>query len=179
MGQRYQHYKGGIYEVRGEALLESDRKTVLVIYTAPDGQWMARDRQEFHQLIEVNGQRVKRFTLIDGSNEECAEKGPVLMNKIPLKAIVDLQLLGCLFVMFWAFGGAILVGHGNMKLATLAWQVGTMVGLLALSQAMIHFYGHTLFQAANPSRSYQTKTQQQSAIHDARKDCKTCNGHNK
>ena len=72
---RFEHYKGGIYELQSEALLESDRKTVLAIYKAPDGKMVARDQQEFYEVVERDGVAVPRFKLVTEQQHQGARYG--------------------------------------------------------------------------------------------------------
>ena len=68
-GSKWQHYKGGIYTWICSAFLESDRKTVVIIYMAEDGSIWSRPLKEFAERVEVptpNGfGYVKRFTEIE------------------------------------------------------------------------------------------------------------------
>jgi hypothetical protein len=57
---RYQHYKGGLYDVIGEARLESDL-TPMTVYRAADGSLWVRPSAVFHELIEIDGRLVARF----------------------------------------------------------------------------------------------------------------------
>lgn len=61
---RYRHYKGGLYEFVGDAILESDL-TPMVVYRAADGRLWIRPRTAFHELVEVGGKQVPRFEKID------------------------------------------------------------------------------------------------------------------
>ncbi|MYM25187.1 DUF1653 domain-containing protein [Duganella sp. FT135W] len=61
---RYQHYKGGIYELVCEATLESDLSTMIVYRTANGTIW-CRPREVFFEMIEVDGKQVQRFKPID------------------------------------------------------------------------------------------------------------------
>lgn len=61
---RYRHYKGGIYEFVGDALLESDL-TPMVVYRAQNGSLWIRPQEVFHELVEVDGKRVPRFEKIE------------------------------------------------------------------------------------------------------------------
>ncbi|RZT09085.1 Protein of unknown function [Duganella sp. CF402] len=64
---RYQHYKGGIYELVCEATLESDLST-MIVYRAANGSIWCRPREVFFEMIEVDGQQVQRFKPIDAVN---------------------------------------------------------------------------------------------------------------
>ncbi len=61
---RYQHYKGGLYELVCEATLESDLST-MIVYRAANGTIWCRPREVFFEWIEVDGKRVQRFTPLD------------------------------------------------------------------------------------------------------------------
>ena len=61
---RYQHYKGGIYELVCEATLESDLST-MIVYRAANGSIWCRPRAVFFEMIEVDGRQVQRFRPID------------------------------------------------------------------------------------------------------------------
>ncbi len=61
---RYQHYKGGIYELVCEATLESDLSP-MIVYRAADGSIWCRPRAVFFELIEVEGKQVQRFRPLD------------------------------------------------------------------------------------------------------------------
>lgn len=64
---RYRHYKGGIYELVCEAVLEADHTPVMV-YRGQDGAVWVRPRAAFFETVIVDGQQVPRFaTLIDPS----------------------------------------------------------------------------------------------------------------
>lgn len=62
--QRYRHYKGGIYELVCEATQESDLSPVIV-YRSHNGSVWTRPKSVFFENIEVDGNTVQRFTLID------------------------------------------------------------------------------------------------------------------
>jgi hypothetical protein len=57
---QYRHYKGGLYELVGEATLEADL-TPLVLYRAHDGALWARPKTVFFEQVEVDGVMVARF----------------------------------------------------------------------------------------------------------------------
>jgi hypothetical protein len=61
---RYQHYKGGLYELVCEATLESDLSP-MIVYRAANGTIWCRPRAVFFEWIEVDGRRVQRFTPLD------------------------------------------------------------------------------------------------------------------
>ena len=60
---QYRHYKGGIYELVGEATLESDL-TPMIVYRAADGALWIRPKAVFLELIEVDGTLIPRFAPI-------------------------------------------------------------------------------------------------------------------
>ncbi|GAB3409655.1 DUF1653 domain-containing protein [Massilia agilis] len=57
---QYRHYKGGLYEVLHEALLESDH-TPMIVYRAANGTVWIRPKHVFFELVEVDGRQVPRF----------------------------------------------------------------------------------------------------------------------
>lgn len=57
---KYRHYKGGIYELVGEAILESDL-TPMIVYRAADGRLWIRPTRVFFEMVEVDGAPVPRF----------------------------------------------------------------------------------------------------------------------
>ena len=61
---RYQHYKGGIYELVCEATLEADLSP-MIVYRAANGSIWCRPRAVFFEMIEVDGRQVQRFRPID------------------------------------------------------------------------------------------------------------------
>lgn len=58
---KYQHYKGGIYEVVCEAKLESDPNVIMMIYRAVNGTIWARPSDVFFERVQYEGQSVPRF----------------------------------------------------------------------------------------------------------------------
>ncbi|MGH8852780.1 MAG: DUF1653 domain-containing protein [Telluria sp.] len=60
---RYRHYKGGIYELVCEAVLEADHTPVMV-YRAQDGSVWVRPRDVFFETVVVDGAAVPRFAPI-------------------------------------------------------------------------------------------------------------------
>ena len=60
---QYRHYKGGIYELVGEATLSSDL-TPMIVYRAEDGVLWVRPKAVFLELIEVDGTLTPRFAPI-------------------------------------------------------------------------------------------------------------------
>jgi|APAra7269097559_1048567.scaffolds.fasta_scaffold12607_1 hypothetical protein len=63
---RFRHYKGGVYEVVCEATLEADH-TAVVVYRGQDGKTWVRPRDAFHGSVEVDGERLPRFTPLDST----------------------------------------------------------------------------------------------------------------
>lgn len=61
---RYRHYKGGIYELVCEAVLEADH-TPVVVYRGQDGVVWVRPREAFFETVTVDGATLPRFTLLD------------------------------------------------------------------------------------------------------------------
>ena len=57
---RYRHYKGGVYEVVCEAILEADH-TVVVVYRGEDGKTWVRPRDAFFGFVDVDGACLPRF----------------------------------------------------------------------------------------------------------------------
>jgi hypothetical protein len=62
---RFQHYKGGIYELVCEATLESDPKVTMIVYRAANGTIWTRPASVFFELVERDGTLVPRFKPID------------------------------------------------------------------------------------------------------------------
>ena len=62
---KYRHYKGGIYDLVCEAMLESDPKVIMMIYRSHDGSTWARPRDVFFELVELEGKMVRRFEPIN------------------------------------------------------------------------------------------------------------------
>jgi hypothetical protein len=60
---RFRHYKGGLYELVCEAVLEADH-TPVIVYRGEDGRTWARPRDVFFETVEVDGARVPRFALM-------------------------------------------------------------------------------------------------------------------
>ena len=57
---RYRHYKGGVYEVVCEAVLEADH-TAVVVYRGEDGKTWVRPRDAFFGFADVDGACLPRF----------------------------------------------------------------------------------------------------------------------
>ena len=58
---RYQHYKGGLYELVCEARLEADPSVILMIYKSANGLVWARPKDVFFERVQHQGQTVPRF----------------------------------------------------------------------------------------------------------------------
>jgi hypothetical protein len=67
MPTRYRHYKGGIYELVCEAVLEADH-TPVVVYRGQDGVVWVRPRDAFFETVTVDGRILPRFTLLDATS---------------------------------------------------------------------------------------------------------------
>ena len=61
---QYRHYKGWLYELVGEATLESDL-TPMMVYRAANGSLWVRPKAVFFELVEVDGQQVPRFAPLE------------------------------------------------------------------------------------------------------------------
>jgi hypothetical protein len=62
---KYRHYKGGIYEVVCEALLEADPDVIMIVYrSATDGVIWTRPKVAFLEQVEWEGRMVPRFAPI-------------------------------------------------------------------------------------------------------------------
>jgi hypothetical protein len=62
---KYRHFKGGIYEIVCEALLESDPKVVMIVYKSSEGSIWTRPREVFFELVEHEGNTIRRFSPIN------------------------------------------------------------------------------------------------------------------
>jgi hypothetical protein len=58
--QRYRHYKGGVYELVCEAVLEADHTPVMV-YRGLDGAVWVRPKDAFFETVIHDGVAVARF----------------------------------------------------------------------------------------------------------------------
>jgi len=61
---RYRHYKGGIYELVCDALLESDH-TPVIVYRDEGGTVWVRPRDAFFDTVTVGGATQPRFAPLD------------------------------------------------------------------------------------------------------------------
>ncbi|ALK96394.1 hypothetical protein AB595_05355 [Massilia sp. WF1] len=60
---RYRHYKGGVYELVCEAVIEADH-TPVIVYRGEDGRTWVRPKDAFFETVEVDGACVPRFALM-------------------------------------------------------------------------------------------------------------------
>ncbi len=68
-GERYRHFKGGLYEVVCQAIQESDHSPV-VVYRPLGGEsahtvW-TRPLEVFFEQVQVGERTTQRFTRVDG-----------------------------------------------------------------------------------------------------------------
>ena len=63
--RKYQHFKGGIYELLCRATLESDPGIQMMVYRAANGTIWTRPENVFFEEVEYLGKTVTRFTLLD------------------------------------------------------------------------------------------------------------------
>ncbi|CAN7498146.1 DUF1653 domain-containing protein [Massilia sp. LjRoot122] len=66
--RRYRHYKGGIYELVCEAVLEADHTPVMV-YRGQDGAVWVRPRAAFFETVSVDGTAMPRFAPLPAADE--------------------------------------------------------------------------------------------------------------
>ena len=66
---KYRHYKGGVYEFIGEAILESNL-TPMIVYRAADGRLWIRPHAVFFEMVEVGGKQVPRFAPLPSDDEQ-------------------------------------------------------------------------------------------------------------
>lgn len=57
----YRHFKGGLYEVLGNAKDSSDLKEVVVYKSVKTGEWWTRPLKEFTEHVEKVGYHGPRF----------------------------------------------------------------------------------------------------------------------
>lgn len=67
--RRYRHYKGGIYELVCEAVMEADQTPVMV-YRGQDGAVWVRPRAAFFETVSVDGAAVPRFSALPAAGDE-------------------------------------------------------------------------------------------------------------
>ena len=65
---RYRHYKGGIYELVCEAVMEADHTPVMV-YRGQDGAVWVRPRAAFFETVHVDGVDLPRFAALSDTDE--------------------------------------------------------------------------------------------------------------
>jgi hypothetical protein len=63
---RFRHYKGGLYELVCEAVLEVDH-TPVIVYRGEDGVVWVRPKDVFFETVEVGGAAVPRFAAVNGA----------------------------------------------------------------------------------------------------------------
>jgi hypothetical protein len=64
----YRHYKGDLYKIYELALHSNDDVWMVIyepLYKNPDAAFFTRPLSEWHELIDWNGQKVQRFSLVD------------------------------------------------------------------------------------------------------------------
>jgi hypothetical protein len=61
-GQRFRHYKGGLYEVVAVARLEATHEPLVVYRAEVDGTVWARPLAQWSETVEHEGQSVTRFS---------------------------------------------------------------------------------------------------------------------
>lgn len=71
--RRYRHYKGGIYELVCEAVMEADHAPV-VVYRGQDGSVWVRPRAVFFETVSVDGAAVPRFAPLADSSGIARDK---------------------------------------------------------------------------------------------------------
>ncbi len=59
---KYRHYKGGIYELVCEAMLEANPDVILMVYKSEEGLIWARPKEVFFETVQHEGQTVPRFS---------------------------------------------------------------------------------------------------------------------
>jgi len=63
----YEHFKGGRYQVLGVARHSEDPGDEYVVYEH-DGNIWVRPVKMFLETVEINGQKMPRFKLVEGQN---------------------------------------------------------------------------------------------------------------
>ena len=66
---RYRHYKGGIYELVCEAVMEADH-TPVIVYRSADGAVWVRPRAVFFETVCVDGAAMPRFAELPPASAE-------------------------------------------------------------------------------------------------------------
>ncbi len=69
----WEHYKGGRYEVVLNALLENDERPAVVyraLYSNDKSEYWIRTEQDFLAEVEVNGQSMPRFKLVEAHDQD-------------------------------------------------------------------------------------------------------------
>jgi len=66
----YRHYKGGIYEILHDATLESDLSPMVVYRALRNNTVWIRPYQDFHGVVEVDGQSLPRFSPLPDASVE-------------------------------------------------------------------------------------------------------------
>ncbi len=61
IGDVYQHYKGGLYVIIAVCLLEATKEHLIVYKSLINGVVWCRPKQEFTELVNVEGNNVNRF----------------------------------------------------------------------------------------------------------------------
>lgn len=76
VGGIYRHYKGGLYKVLSISL-HSETLEKLVIYETlyenPAGRYWARPIDMFNGSVEINGQSLERFSLVEEGSSVTTE----------------------------------------------------------------------------------------------------------
>jgi hypothetical protein len=67
MKEIYRHFKGGIYELISDGILESNMQEMVVYKSLKDEKIWIRPKKEFFESIIKNEKEIKRFTKIDSS----------------------------------------------------------------------------------------------------------------
>lgn len=65
VNQRIRHYKGGLYVVIATAKLEATEELMYVYRNEATGETWVRPQAEFDDIVEWQGQRVTRFTVVE------------------------------------------------------------------------------------------------------------------
>lgn len=65
----YEHFKGGKYEVIYVGRVEANLEIVIIYRALKTGEIWTRPAQQFMESVEVDGQRVRRFQLVQGTRD--------------------------------------------------------------------------------------------------------------